>query len=85
MSCSICMEWQVVLDAVIAGDGSLGPYPGPCWVPREKLERAGSAKTLVALIGAGWLEIWEGIEGGPAFTLTPYAADQLGVELIEVG
>jgi hypothetical protein len=38
-----------------------------------------------ALVEQGWLELWLGIQQGPAVTLTPYAADRLGVELIEVG
>jgi len=83
--CNVCLEWQGVLDVIIAGNGTLGRHPGPCWVPRARFEQEAEVAIVNVLIAAGWLEVWEGIDGGPALTLTPYAADQLEVELIEIG
>ena len=73
------------LAAVISGQGRLGPYHGPCWVPVRLVERGAGTAAVAELLERGWLETWDGIAGGPALTLTPYAADQLDVELIEVG
>jgi hypothetical protein len=78
-------DWRVALEAVIAGDGGLGPDSGPCWIPRARVEETTAPAVVEELLEQGWLELWRGIEGGPALTLTPYAANQLGVELIEVG
>lgn len=50
------------------------------WMDEERLNKAGHRnRTLATLVAAGWLARWA-LPDGAAFTLTPWAAEQLKVE-----
>lgn len=59
--------------------------PGLAWSPLGHLKNAGHhPDTIAALVRSGWLVTWD-LQEGTQVTLTPWAADQLGVELEEFG
>jgi hypothetical protein len=62
------------------------------YTSRARLLLTTEPEVLDDLVAAGWLAYWptdlepdRHYEGGPAYTLTPLAADRLGFELEEVG
>ena len=71
---------SAVLAEVIAGPGWLPSQPGAAWTQRRVLELVFGSQTIVSLIALGWLADWPELE---AVTLTPWAADQLGVRIEE--
>jgi hypothetical protein len=77
------VESMAVLVAVVAGPGCKTGHPGTAWTPRIDLEKEHGAGQVDLLIGSGWLDVWEGVIGGPLVTLTPLAAARLNVELDE--
>ena len=68
----------VVITEIICGPGGCVSSPGPAWSPRRRLELVSSVATVDALVASGWLEAWEDLE---SLTLTPLAADRLGIRL----
>jgi len=71
---------SAVLAEVIAGPGWLPNQPGAAWTQRRVLELVFGSQTIVSLIALGWLADWPELE---AVTLTPWAAEQLGVRIEE--
>lgn len=79
----LSVESVDVLTTVVAGPGAMPGHPGPAWTPRADVDRLHGSDVVADLIGGGWLEVWEGVVGGPLVTLTPLAACRLDVELDE--
>jgi hypothetical protein len=71
---------SAVLAEIIAGPGWLPNQPGQAWTQRRVLELVFGSQVIAGLITLGWLVDWPELE---AITLTPWAADQLGVKIEE--
>ena len=71
---------NAALTEIVAGHGWLPNQPGPAWTQRWVLEVAFGRETIVGLIAAGWVADWPELK---SVTLTPWAADQLGVRIEE--
>lgn len=71
---------SAVLAEVIAGPGWLPNQPGAAWTQRRVLELVFGSQVIAGLIALGWLVDWPELK---SVTLTPWAAEQLGVRIEE--
>jgi len=69
---------HAVLAEIVLGPGGSQGSPGPCWSPMRRVCLISSEAIVAAMVASGWLEVWEAVQG---VTLTPWAADRLGVRL----
>lgn len=69
---------SAVLREVIDGPGWMPHRPGRCWSERRRLELIGGADVVDGLVADGWLCTWAELG---SLTLTPWAAERLGVRL----